>query len=410
MGEKSARQSRSLEQVRDLNRHKVLAELRRRAPVSRAAIAKSTGLSAATISAIVTDLIEEGYVASDSTRSKGRGRPKIALSLNPQAALVCAVYFELRNVSATLIDNAGGIVAHSTMSLHGKKLDRQTIKSALLGSVRSVQDKLGSGRQLAQIAVGFQGVTSVCGTRLLWSPVTQERDLPIAQWLEDAFAAPARIANDCDMIVRALNWREPDLYSENFAAVLLSHGVGMGLFLRGEVVNGTRSSGIEFGHMNHIPGGALCRCGQYGCIEAYAGDYAIARVAAGQSETQKPADHVDVGDLHEIRDAAMAQEPLAMKAIAQAGDAIGAGIANLFALVDEFPVALVGRGMIFLDLMKPSIRKAISSATGSQHYGPLELSSYEDTSALVLEGCAIAALMENDAAQSIRGQEKDVAA
>ena len=96
------------------------------------------------------------------------------------------------------------------------------------------------------------------------------------------------------MIALALRSRDPERYRNDFIAILLSHGIGMGMVLRGELFTGTQSSGGEFGHMIHRPGGALCRCGRRGCIEAYAGNYAIWRNAKGMPEDSLPV--ADIGD------------------------------------------------------------------------------------------------------------------
>ena len=60
--------------------------------------------------------------------------------------------------------------------------------------------------------------------------------------------------NDCNMMAVALRWRDPERYRDDFIAILLSHGIGMGLVLKGELFTGTHSSGGEFGHMIHRPG------------------------------------------------------------------------------------------------------------------------------------------------------------
>ena len=407
MKEKNAKSQPRTDRTRELNRRRVLAELRRNAPLSRTQIAKLTGLSAATVSAITADFIDEGLVLADATRISGRGRPMVSLTLDPGAALVCAVYFGLRTVAVTFIDYSGETVAEFSFPLTGKSLDRSTIHRVLLESIEKAQHQTGKHRPLSRIAVGFQGVTSVDGASVLWSPITGERNLPIAEWLEEAFSVPARVSNDCDMMVRALNWREPDRYNENFAAILLAHGVGMGLFLRGEIINGTKSSGFEFGHMTHAPDGALCRCGKRGCIEAYAGDYAIERSAAGESETTRPTDLLQSPDLTKIRDAALKGDEAAKSSIEAAGDAVGSGIANLYALVDEFPIALVGHGTVLFDLMETPMRNALAAAPMVPLRNQVDIACYADDGALVLEGCAITALMENDAANAVRKIERE---
>ncbi|CAN0597347.1 unnamed protein product, partial [Laminaria digitata] len=168
---------------------------------------------------------------------------------------------------------------------------------------------------LSRVAVGVQGITDGDGAHMLWSPITSERDLPIGAWLGEAFGVPVKVSNDSDLIAVALNWRYPERYDENFAAVLVSPGVGMGLFLNGHLANGTRSSGMEFGHMTHIPGGALCRCGRLGCVEAYAGDYAISRRAKGEDEHTPPSAVFTATEIDAITEAADAGDTRARAAM-----------------------------------------------------------------------------------------------
>ncbi len=407
MGENSIKHQQRSDGMREHNRSRILAELRRDAPLSRTQIASRTGLSAATVSAITADFLDEGLVITDAAHIAGRGRPTVSLVLDPDAALVCTVYFGLRSVAVTFINYAGEVVADFNFPHSGETLDSGTIRLALIDGIEKSLAQLQTATQLSRIAVGFQGVTSVDGLKVLWSPITKERDLPIAQWLEDAFSVPASVSNDCDMIVRALHWREPMRYGTNFAAILLAHGVGMGLFLRGRIVNGTESSGIEFGHMTHIPDGALCRCGKHGCIEAYAGDYAIERAASGQSETATPIDLLQSPDLTKIRDAALAGDTNSLASIDAAGRCIGSGIANLYALVDEFPIALVGSGTVLFDLMEEPIRNALATAPGTSSRKFVDIACYLDDGALVREGCAVAALMEDDVANAKRKSRKE---
>ena len=137
--------------------------------------------------------------------------------------------------------------------------------------------------------LAIQGITDARARTMLWSPITPHSDIRFADMLEREFAIPTTVENDCNMMAVALRWRDPERYRDDFIAILLSHGIGMGLVLKGELFTGTQSSGGEFGHMIHRPGGALCRCGRRGCVEAYAGNYAIWRNARQLSEDDEPA-------------------------------------------------------------------------------------------------------------------------
>lgn len=386
--------------VRKQNRRRILAAVRRGGVTSRTAIGQATGLSAATISAITSSLITEGVLippAKARAPGAGRGRPKVSLGVNPEAALVGTVDFQLNSVSAAVIDYAGTTVAEHAIDIVTSEAGSEDIRNVLGDALRGALKPMGGGPgRLRRIAVGVQGATDIGRTSMLWSPISRHRNLPIKAWLEDDFRAPTRVSNDCDMIAQALNWRDPERYGETFAAVLLSHGVGMGLFLGGKPVNGTRSSGTEFGHMTYIPGGALCRCGARGCIEAYAGDYAVHRRAMGGAQDVAPPDLTRTPDIQAIADAARGGDGQARAAIEAAGAAIGTGLSSMYALVDPFPIALVGSGSRAFALMERSIRQALNGTIAGNQAQDVAIDCFADERPLVREGCAISALLVQD--------------
>ncbi len=392
--------------VRIQNRRRVLAAVRRGDVVSRTDIGKITGLSAATVSAITSDFLDEGVLIPpqmENASPPGRGRPKVALELNPEAAMICAVYVQLNGISAAMVDYAGCTISEASLDITTLGISMDEIRTSLTSCVNEALAQSGQhASHLCRIAVGFQGVTDVEGSSVLWTPICGLHMIPVRQWLETAFGVPTKVANDCDLIARALNWRDPDKYGQNFGAILLAHGVGMGLYLRDGIINGTRSSGVEFGHMTYIPNGALCRCGNRGCIEAYAGDYAIIRRARGEAEDAPPPDLLASTDLGKIKVAANNGDADALAAIESAGSAIGTGLASLYALVDPFPVVLVGRGSIFFDQLEAALRQGLSAAPGGDAQKNIEIDCYEDETPLVHEGCAISALLIQDEEMSER--------
>lgn len=388
-------------EVRRGNRGLVLSTVRSGGLVSRTDIGRKTGLSAATVSAITSDLIADGFLIQPSevnqaSSKSGRGRPKVALSVNPMAALIGVVIFQLHQVTAAIVDYSGTTISESARELTSADLSREAIREAMVGCLKDALAGSGQNEKLLmRIAVGVQGVTDVSGASLLWSPITDHRDLPLAAWMRQAFSVPASVSNDCDLMARALNRREPERYGTNFASIMLSYGVGMGLFLRGDIINGLNTSGTEFGHMVFQPGGALCRCGRRGCIEAYAGDYAIQRTALGLPEDALPPSPSANIDLKHIAKLANAGDKQAIHAVQEAGRAIGTGLVSMFALVDAFPVALIGQGTIVFELMESSIRTALQGAVPGEGMG-IDIHCFSDEKPLVAEGCALTALVVLD--------------
>jgi predicted NBD/HSP70 family sugar kinase len=380
--------------LRKRNRAMVITGVRRAFQPSRTEIARATGLSHSTISAISSDLIEEGILAE----TKGgeavllkRGRPQVALALKPEAAAVVTIVLALNFLSVAFVDYAGQTVTSEQRKLSTLTLPEEELIGECLAMVRR---RLGeaSGRRIMRMVLAVQGTTDAGRRTMLWSPITPHSGIAFADRLEGAFGIPVTVENDCNMIAEALKWRDPERYRDNFIAILLSHGIGMGLVLKGELFTGTQSSGGEFGHMIHRPDGALCRCGRRGCVEAYAGNYAIWRAARQSSEDEEPVADISDADMKALAAAARVKDGPEREAFRRAGEAIGFGLGSLFALIDPAPVAVVGIGAAAFDLIEPHLREAIARTAGGQHSGAISFAVEPDEVPLIREGCAMRAL------------------
>ncbi len=387
--------------VRRQNQRRIFDVLRRSGPMSRKNVSARTGLSASTVTAITARLLERGVLAEPEERTAAvskRGRPQVRLALHPAVASVGVVSLSLNRISAALVDYCGNVIVEKAVRIATRELREDELKSAMVDALAHALGQAAPGAgPIRHIAVAVQGVTDTATNLLLWSPITPHRDVDFISELERAFAAPVTVANDCSMIAEALRWREDHVPLDSYAAILLSHGIGMGLILKGQLFSGIGSSAAEFGHMTHIPGGALCRCGRHGCIEAYAGDYAIWRAASGLDLDSPPFDGVSPGDMVQLAHAAKDRDGPERRAYQAAGEAIGNGLGSLFALFDPFPVAFAGSGVLAFDLMEGPIRRAIGdSSFGISHAG-VKFSHYLDEFPLARDGCAMRALVHLDA-------------
>ncbi|MHA6685653.1 ROK family protein [Mesorhizobium sp. A556] len=382
--------------LRRRNRAMVIAAVRRAGgQLSRTEIAAVTGLSHSTISAISADLIGEGIL----TEGKGvhpaprRGRPQVGLALNPAATAVLSLVLSLNSLSVATIDYSGTVIAEEQRRLDTRAMSRDALVGECLAIVRrQVERSNPNGSGIARIALAIQGITDSASRCLLWSPITPHTDIAFADRVEAEFAIPAVVENDCNMMAVALRWRDPGRYRNDFIAILLSHGIGMGMVLKGELFAGTHSSGGEFGHMIHRPDGALCRCGRRGCIEAYAGNYAIWRNARQGSENDEPASDISDEALQALAATARKHPGPEREAFRKAGEALGFGLGSLFALIDPAPVAMVGIGATAFDLIEPALREAIAKTAGGHHSKAISFDTEPNELPLIREGCAMRAL------------------
>lgn len=386
--------------VRRQNRRLVLATLRRHGLLSRTDIVAQTGLSPSTVSAITTALIAEGIIAESRDGdiiANRRGRPQVALTLNPAVATVATVELALNLVHAVLFDYKGQMIAeefHRVSTLDAKSDD--LIHSICLMLDNLLESRPPNAGRLMHISMGVQGVTDAARATMLWSPITPDSNISFGDALSKRYGVAVAVANDCNMIAEALRWIDPEHYAEDFAAILLSHGIGMGLYLKGKPFLGAHSSAAEFGHMLHVTNGALCRCGRHGCIEAYASDYAILRRTSGQDEKDQPAQDVDTATYNEIANRARTRDGEERAAFRKAGQAIGSGLRSLYSLIDPIPVALVGSGAAVFDLIEDELRDVVSGTSGWGAAQELNIRCYPDEHPLILQGCMMTSLLHLD--------------
>jgi predicted NBD/HSP70 family sugar kinase len=400
--------------VRRQNQFGILMALRRGGPLSRTDLSAITGLSASTVTVITNSLLERGALVAeaigDFTAGGRRGRPQIKLAACPSFATVATIFLGLDTIEVTLADYAGTPIATHTKLRPTHALGAEELCEAVAAALRHLLAAQPSGRpQLARIAIGAEGIVDADGQTLVSSPVTRAGSIPLGRVLSDEFATTVEMVNESNMIAEALRWKAPDRYGSDFATVLLSVGVGMGLYLNGKLFSGVRSSAVEFGHTIYIPDGAQCRCGRRGCIEAYAGLQSIWRAASGADVARAPDANLPEDALEQLASRARAANGPERQAFLEAGRAIGTGLSNLFTMFDPIPLVFTGPGVSALDLMMDSIDKALSETSFGLPVAVSVIDSYLDYRGLIREGALMRALVYLDQTMPGQGDARDPA-
>jgi predicted NBD/HSP70 family sugar kinase len=392
------------ELVRRQNRGLVLSAVRRSGPLARVELGRVTGLSPATISAITGDLLAERILMTAAIddrvdqRPLGRGRPRVALTLNQDAAYALGVKVSLNTVTLLLSDYAGQLRDRSRYALATVGPEAAEFVPRLIEIIRSYfLDREIESSRVSEISIAIPGTTDVTTGTLLWSPTVSVDVGPIPGPVGEALGIRASMTNDVNMIAQALNSRDPVRFGGTFAAIFVADGVGMGLYINGRLFSGAFGSGAEFGHANHMPGGALCRCGRRGCVEAYVADYAIYRAVEDLPPDEPPtAIEPDAETMRGLEQRARAGEDRVRMAYHQAGLALGFGLSRLIALINPQRVAFTGRGIAAFDLMEAGFKVGLEEGLVSElaRMTEIEVSSAEDD--LVDVGILAAAMQRLD--------------
>lgn len=400
------REKANSELVRRQNRRLILDTIREQGPMPRIEIGRRTGLSPASVTTITAQLIAEGILqevaghrAPAPAAARGRrGRPLIWIGFRRDAAHVLAVKLSIDGVELALADARGAIVRRHREPAAPFDAKAGGFGQRLTAEVKSflARGRI-SSRRIARIGVAVQGVADSRRGTIVWSPAFHGQNIAVTMPLQKALGIPCSIGNDANMIAEGLLGHDRPRYSGTSAIVFAGYGVGMGLIADGRVYHGPTGAAAEFGHMNHLPGGPLCRCGRRGCVEAYAADYGILRSAGDNPEWQPPrATAIPAEVMRNLEERARCGDERVRTAYALAGEALGYGLARVIALLSPQRIVLAGPAIRAFDLIGPALEKAIGEGVVAALRTDVTLETAPIDTDMIIQGTVGSALRRVD--------------
>lgn len=396
-----ARNVSDSDSVRRQNRGLVLGALRVQGPLSRTALAASTGLSHASITAITHDLIEQQVVAElepgEKSDTRGRGRPATLVGFNRQIGAAALFEVDVNRARLSLVDYGGVLIDRIETPVTPTTFADTPPSVFLALRLRQLQARnLAEGARLRRVAISVQGILDRDGQGLKWSPIAHLAGRPFAQELAAAFAVKVAVHKRGRLLAEGARWLDPALHDASVATVFVGSTVAMGMTFRGKIMGRGDEGATEFGHMNHQPNGALCRCGMRGCIEAYAADYGVLRTAYSVPETAVPAPAVPQQEYDGLIARAESGERNAAHAFNLAGRAVGYGLSRMMAVFDPSHILIVGPGARAFNLMQAEITAALTSALVCRINGLPQVVAHRDEKEPVFKGLLMKTLNEID--------------
>jgi predicted NBD/HSP70 family sugar kinase len=386
--------------VRRQNRGLVLTALRMQGAQSRTALASITGLSHASVTAIMGDLLAQGLVAelpADKPDGRSRGRPATLVNFARKAAHAALFELDVNRARLSLIDYGGVLVDRIETELTPATFAQLAPSKFLLERLEALFTRTPEARtSLRRIAISVQGILDPEGHGLRWSPIRHLAGSPFAEELRSACNLPVTLHKRGRLLAEGARWLDPTLHDASVATVFVGSTVAMGVTFRGQILGRGDEGATEFGHMNHLPNGALCRCGMRGCIEAYAADYAVLRNAYSVPETAPPAPAVPAQQYRALMQRAEAGDRAAAHAFNMAGRAIGYGLSRMLAIYDPSHVLIVGPGARALELMRPEIDQAINSSLVGKINGLPRIVAHHDETEPIFRGLLMKTLNDID--------------
>jgi predicted NBD/HSP70 family sugar kinase len=199
------------------------------------------------------------------------------------------------------------------------------------------------------VGVGLAGIVNAKAGRLRYSPYFGWHDVPLVELLHSRLQVPVYIDNDVNTLTLNEQLFGAGQGIDNFLAVTIGRGVGLGIVVNDQLYRGGVGGGGEFGHTVVDPDGHLCDCGKRGCLETYVSDPALLRLAAEATSEGRLSQEVE--DVDELIALAESGVPAAQAIFSYGGEILGYGIANLINIFNPKMVILSGEGVRAGDLL-----------------------------------------------------------
>ena len=239
------------ELMRAINRFHVMDAIRRFGPISRVEIAERTDLSPPTVSAITAALIDDALIVPQTlgtVRDAGRGRPRVMLALNPDAAYVVGVKLAADQITIAATNFRADVLKSLSLPI---RVDRQPVSviADLVedGVRRCIVDAGLTMEKINGVCVGLPGIVERASGRCRQSPIFRETDVPFGDEITARLGVAVIVDSDVNLVTLAEHWFGHGRGLDDFVVVSVEHNLGLGIMHNGELFRGANGLGPDFG-------------------------------------------------------------------------------------------------------------------------------------------------------------------
>jgi predicted NBD/HSP70 family sugar kinase len=344
------------ELMRAINRFHVMDAIRRCGPVSRVEISERTELSPTTVSAITAALLDDKLIAIlqlGALHDASRGRPRVMLRLNPEAARVVGVKLAPDLITIAVTDFCAEVLGKLSLPI---RIHRQTpaVIADLVedGVRRCVSDADLEMKDIAGICVGLPGVVASASGVCRQSPIFSERDVAFGDLLTRRLGVTVLIDSDANLVALAEHWFGQGRELDDFLVISLEQSLGLGILHKGELFRGANGLSPDLGDLLVRGPAAVARLGALATEDSVLAEVDILAEGEGFYTRDRA--------LEQVVRRAEAGEPKYAQAMAAAGEALGFAIANLITLFAPPKVLICGRAIAASESLLGPLRRTVA--------------------------------------------------
>lgn len=352
--------------IRSINERIVLNLIRDHQPISRAEIARTTGLQRSTVTLLVRKLLKEQVVCENGRGESGGGRRPDLLYLNGHRACVLGLDIGVTRSTLALGDFNGKILSREDFpTSHDPDEFLDTVVAKMKAALRLKRP----GMTFEGVGVSVPGLVNVETGMVIYAPNLKWSEFALGPRLSKTLRLPVHIDNDANLCAMAEIWHGSigTVRSHNLVYLLVADGIGTGVAFDGQIYRGFNGGAGEFGHMRIELNGPLCGCGNRGCWELFASNQALIRSYEGRSQGRSIGTGQTPVTPKQIIAKARAGDARALEALRQTGEYLGIGIVNVIVSLNPEVVVVGGEVAEAWDLIGERIVNTVGGEVFRQN-------------------------------------------
>ena len=257
---------------RRINRAEILRKIYFEGPISRLEVSQQIGISPATVTNIVNNLLEKKILMESGIRQSEGGRPSTLLTINPDYGYFLGIEVGETFIQVELFDILFNFCQKSFSSLNTPKISPHQIVLGMLQGIEDVINKSKlSEKEIIGGGIGFPGLVDPIKGVSVFTPNWGWHNVSIASQLRERLSIPIYIDNGAKAMAIGEMLFGAGRGVNNITVLLVGTGVGSGIITERTLFRGSSNNAGEFGHTTLNMDGPQCRCGSHGCVEVYIG-------------------------------------------------------------------------------------------------------------------------------------------
>jgi len=353
--------------MRSINNKIVIDLLRKEEHLSRANISSITGLNRSTVSSIIDELIDEGWIRETSYQTNNVGRPGLMLEMNPEGGFTIGLEIGVDFILVVAVDFTAKVIFQKRIRTDPAEGQIKIQEKAFALVNEAIEKGKKECHRSIGIGIAVPGLVDTHEGVLKMAPNLHWNDVPIRLIWTQQFGMPVIVENEANAGALGEYFFGSAKGIDNFIYIAAGFGLGSGIIIDGKLLRGNKGFAAEVGHMTCNPEGELCNCGKRGCYEMLIGPRAVMKQVRKRIKEEGGAKTIlqldektaDGFGYDRVVDAARQGDQIALEALEEVGEKLGIVVANLVNVFNPRMVVLGGALTYAKDFIQPTVIKVV---------------------------------------------------